>query len=69
MNQIDAKIDMTNPGSGVGTIVNMQIVAPTDVLDPNFIWVQITTQVCTDGSAVQIGCTYDGTNFYPAAGN
>jgi len=47
-----------------GVVVNMQICQPTDYFDPSFVWVQITTQVCTDGiTPPQIGCTYDGTNF------
>ena len=46
-----------------GTVVNMQMAESTDVFDTAFTWIQITTQTCTNGSPVQIGCTYDGTNF------
>lgn len=63
---IYAKIDMTNDP---GTVVNTQMIDPTDpsnnTLDPSFTWVDITTLTCDDGSPIQIGCTYDGTNFYP----
>jgi hypothetical protein len=62
MNQVYAKI--LN-----GIVVNMQIATSTDYFDPTYVWVVITTQVCTDGSAVQTGCTYDGTNFNPPSGD
>jgi hypothetical protein len=65
MNDTYAKIDMTNPGSGTGTVVNTQILSPSDYQDPAFTWVIITSLFCQDGSPIQIGCTYDGTNFYP----
>jgi hypothetical protein len=62
-----AKIDMTNPGSGTGTVVNTQLLSSTDFQDPAFTWIAIASLLCNDGSNIQIGCTYDGTNFYPAA--
>jgi hypothetical protein len=58
-----AKINMS---SSPGPVVNMQVLSPTDPQDPAYTWVIITTQTCTDGSVIQIGCTYDGTNFYAA---
>ena len=57
MNYIYAKIQN-------GIVLNMQVCSTTDYFDSNFTWVLITTQVCTDGSPVQINCTYDGTNFH-----
>jgi hypothetical protein len=68
MNDTYAKIDMTNPGSGTGTVVNTQVIDPSvDVIDPNFTWIDVSNLYCNDGSPIQIGCTYDGTNFYPAS--
>ena len=58
-----------------GAVVNMQVCADTDYFDPAYTWVMVTitnmiaSPVCTDGSNVQIGCTYDGTNFGPAPTN
>jgi hypothetical protein len=52
-----------------GLVVNTQIAASTDYFDPTYTWIVITTQVCTDGSAVQIDCTYDGINFNPPSGD
>lgn len=57
-----------------GTVVNIQLVLPGDYLDPSFTWVSIIRNftnpsentVCSDGSPIQEGCTYDGTNFNPA---
>jgi hypothetical protein len=51
-----------------GSVINMQVAQLTDYFDPAFTWVQITTQTCTDGSPVQIGCTYDGSNFTAPSG-
>jgi hypothetical protein len=68
MNDIYAKIDMTNPGSGTGTVVNTQVMTSTDPQDPNFTWVDLTSLYCGDGSPIQIGCTYNGTNFNPPSG-
>jgi hypothetical protein len=52
-----------------GLVINMQLCQPTDYFDPAYIWVQITTQVCTDGSPIQIGCTTtDNVNFNPPTG-
>jgi hypothetical protein len=65
MADVYAKIDMTNPGGGTGTVVNTQMMMPTDPMDPNFTWINITGLFCSDGSPIQIGCTYDGTNFSP----
>jgi hypothetical protein len=63
MNNIYAKIQN-------GNVVNMQVAQSTDYFDPTFTWVQITTQVCTDNSPVQIGCTTtDNVNFTPPAGS
>lgn len=50
----------------VGIVVNMQMAQSTDYFDPAFVWVLITTQACTDGSPIQIGCTTtDNVNFNP----
>lgn len=66
MNDIYAKIDMTNPGGGMGTVINTQVINPlVDFLDPNFTWIDINLLLCIDTSSIQIGCTYDGTNFHP----
>jgi len=46
-------------------VVNTQVMESTDIMDPNFIWVDVTIVKCPDGSGIQIGCTYDGTNFGP----
>lgn len=60
-----AKIDMTNPGSGIGTVVNIQMIDPeVDALDPDFTWVALTDLYCSDGGPIQNGCTYDGENFH-----
>lgn len=65
MNDTYAKIDMNNPGNGVGTVINTQVINPSvDFLDPNFTWVNVNVLYCIDSSSIQIGCTYDGTNFY-----
>lgn len=50
-----------------GTVINMIVAQPTDYFDPAYIWVDLTDLYCIDGSPIQIGCTYDGTNFYPAS--
>lgn len=50
-------------------VINMQIAATGDYFDPAYTWIVITAQVCTDGSPVQIGCGYDGTNFTPPSGS
>jgi len=47
-----------------GVVINTQMCLSTDCFDPSYTWIVLTTQVCTDGSIVQISCTYDGTNFY-----
>jgi hypothetical protein len=53
-----------------GIVVNMQLAQASDYFDPSFTWVIITTQVCSDGSPVQIGCaTTDNVNFTPQSGN
>jgi hypothetical protein len=53
-----------------GYVVNVQECQPTDYLDPNYVWVDVAGQVCTDGSPVEIGCAYDGASFTaPAAPN
>jgi hypothetical protein len=62
MNQTYAKIQN-------GIVINTQIAASGDYFDPTFTWVVIDSISCTDGSPVQIGCTYDGTYFYPVAGD
>jgi hypothetical protein len=49
MNEIYTKIDMTNPGSGIGTVVNAQVINPSDPLDPNFTWVDVTNMVPQPG--------------------
>lgn len=59
MNDVYAKIDMTNPGSGTGTVVNMQVMASTDPKDTNFTWVDITSIAPSPG----IGWTYNGSTF------
>jgi hypothetical protein len=64
MGKTYAKIDMTNPGSGIGTVVNMQIINTGDPLDPNFTWVDVTTMTPQPGMT----WTYDGTNFIPPPG-
>lgn len=45
----------------------MIVAQSTDYFDPSFTWVDLTNLYCIDGSPIQIGCTYDGTNFYPAS--
>ena len=55
-----AKIDQ-------GVVINLQLCKPTDYFDPAYVWVDLTNLYCQDGSPIQIGCTYDGTNFYPAS--
>lgn len=51
--------------NSVGVVENVQLVNPdVDVLNPNFTWVDIDHRECVDGSHIQIGCTYDGTNFH-----
>jgi hypothetical protein len=49
-----------------GTVINTIMAFSTDAFDPSYTWVVITnTPYCQDGiSPVQIGCTYDGINFY-----
>ena len=54
-----AKIDNTN------TVINMQLASQSDYFDPAYTWVICTSLYCTDRTPIQIGCTYDGTNFYP----
>jgi hypothetical protein len=49
-----------------GSVVNIQVCQSTDFMDPSFTWVEIDGLICNDGSPIQIGCTYDGTNFYPS---
>jgi hypothetical protein len=52
-----------------GIVVNMQVAQSTDVFDPSFTWIVITTQTCIDGSPIQIGCTTtDNINFTPPTG-
>jgi len=47
-----------------GLVVNIQLALPTDYFDPAFTWVVIDGLLCVDGmNAIQIGCSYDGTNF------
>lgn len=52
-----------------GVVINMQMMETTDTFDPTYTWIaiiitnQVPSPICTDGSQVQIGCTYDGTNF------
>jgi hypothetical protein len=58
-----------------GVVVNMQMMLTTDVFDPAYTWVMVTvtnyvaSPTCTDGSPVQTGSTYDGTNFTAATGS
>jgi hypothetical protein len=62
MNNVYAKIQN-------GMVINMQIAASNDYFDPAFTWVVVTTQVCTDGSPLQIGCTTtDNVNFTSPTG-
>lgn len=51
-----------------GVVINTQMAESTDYFDPSYTWVIVTSVVCTDGTPVQIGCTYDGTNFNPPLG-
>lgn len=47
-----------------GIVVNILLLnAATDYLDPTFTWIDVTGLTCNDGTNIQIGCTYDGTNF------
>jgi hypothetical protein len=63
MPDIYAQIDDTS------TVVNLIMAKSTDPFDPAYTWVIVTNRYCADGvSPIQIGCTYDGTNFYPAIG-
>jgi len=51
-----------------GVVVNTQVINPAvDYMDQAFTWVDIAGLLCADGSVIQIGCTYDGTNFYAAS--
>lgn len=63
MADIYAKIDMSTPGSGTGTVINMQCMSLTDFQDPSFTWVDITGLSCSDSTVIGIGCTYNGTVF------
>lgn len=60
-----AKID-------AGTVVNIQMAETDDYFDPAFTWILMTitngdmSPTCSDGSPVEIGCTYDGTTFTAA---
>lgn len=69
MADVYAVIDMTTPGSGTGTVINTQMMMPTDPMNSSYTYVIVTALSCNDGSPIQIGCTYDGTNFYPQAGS
>ncbi len=46
-----------------GVVVNTQMIGPGDLLDPSDVWVNISGLACIDGSPIQIGTLYDGTNF------
>jgi hypothetical protein len=52
-----------------GIVVNMIIAQATDYFDPTYTWVDLTNLYCIDGTPIQIGCTYDGTNFYSQVNN
>lgn len=71
MPAVYTKIDMTTPGSGTGTVVNLQLCNSTDAFDPNFTWIDITTNslYCADGSAIVIGTLYNGTTFLQPTSN
>ena len=48
-----------------GVVVNTQMCNPTDLFDHLSIWVPMLQLFCNDQvTPIQIGCTYDGTNFY-----
>ena len=51
------------------SVVNMIMAYPEDYFDTNYVWVNLTNLYCVDGTPIQIGCTYDGTNFYPPVEN
>jgi hypothetical protein len=61
---------MPNPYAQIqnGVVVNTVMMESTDYFDPTYTWVPISGLYCQDGSPIQIGCTYDGTNFYSAQG-
>src|SRR5271169_4839385 len=59
MTKLYAKLDMTNPGSGTGTVINTQLVNTGDVLSSSFTWVDLTSITPTPG----VSWTYNGTTF------
>lgn len=46
-----------------GLVVNIQLLDPQDPQDPNFVWDDIDGKSCQDGTAIQIGCTFNGTIY------
>lgn len=45
-------------------VKNIVLLNPnTDYLDPQYIWIALGSNLCTDGTPIQLGVTYDGTNF------
>jgi hypothetical protein len=59
-----AKID-----KNTDKIVNTQVMSANDPMDPAFIWENIDGIYCQDGSVIEIGCGFDGTNFTPPGGS
>lgn len=49
-----------------GLVLNTQMIQSSDALDPSFVWVDVTGLMCSDGSPIEPGCSYDGANFIPA---
>jgi hypothetical protein len=52
-----------------GIVTNMAIWDGVSEWNPGCQIVEVTNLTCNDGSPIQIGCTYDGTNFYPPPGD
>jgi hypothetical protein len=48
-----------------GIVENLDLIDTSEVgsLDPSFTWVDTTGLTCTDGSAIQPGCVYNGSTF------
>lgn len=46
-----------------GTVVNTLMLNIGDVPDKSYIWVPLTNPIGSDGIPIQIGSSYDGTNF------
>jgi len=50
-----------------GVVINIIIANSDEPFDPNYTWILLIDLYCNDGSPIQIGCTYNGSTFSPAA--